>query len=231
MSPPTTPARRKQRPKRNGDPNTRGRPHDLDRPVTFGGQTLPAAQAVVTIMRSGEPLYLAADACGLGRETCYGWRRDGTRIASELHEGRVTPDQLTDYETAAVAFSEGVTRAEAEAEAMMAARLGTVAAGGYVRRRTVTERDGDGNVTLVRETEETMPPDPKALTFWLERRGAARWARTQRVEHALGSGEPRAQTESPLDVLAEKLRAIDRRKTAGAKLTAVETTAVEDGAA
>lgn len=220
-------APRKRQPKRNGDPHRPGRPHDLDRPVSFGGQQLGAAEAIVAIMRSGEPLYLAADACGIHKETAYTWRRDGTRIASELHEGRITEDQLTDYERAALAFSDSAMRAEAEAEAMMAARLGAVAAGGHVKRRSVVEYDRDGTEVRRTEYEETLPPEPKALTFWLERRAPERWGRTQRIEHALGVEGPMVQTDRPIERLAEALRAIERRKNAGAKLAAVETTAEE----
>lgn len=227
---PTKRAPRKEQPKRNGTPDQPGRPHDLDRPVDFGGKTLPAAEAIVAIMRSGEPLYLAADACGIAKQTAYEWRRVGARVASELLETRVTETDLTDYEAACLRFSDSAMRAEAEAEAMMAARLGAVAAGGHVKRRVVVEYDRNGDEVKRTEYEETMPPDGKALGFWLERRGAPRWGRVQRIEHAIGAEGPVVQTSSPLEQLADKLRAIERRKTAGAKLAAVETTAEEQSA-
>lgn len=219
-----TTTKRKRRPKRNGDPHHVGRPHDLDRPVTFGGRELTASEAIIAIMRSGEPLYLAARACGLHHDTAYNWRSDGQRIASDLAEHRRELDDLTDYERAALAFSEGVSRAEAEAEALMAARLGQAAAGGTIRRRTVTEYDRNGNALTTKVTEETMPPDPKAAMFWLERRGPERWGRAQRLEHVAGDGPGTVQTDrSPLERLAEQLDAIARRRSAGAaRLAAVD---------
>src|SRR5690606_37349896 len=42
-----TTTKRKRRPKRNGDPHHVGRPHDLDRPVTFGGRELTASEAII----------------------------------------------------------------------------------------------------------------------------------------------------------------------------------------
>lgn len=222
---------RKRQPKRNGDPTSAGRPHDLDRPVQFGGTTLPAAEAVAAIMRSGEPLYLAATACGLNPDTCYGWRRDGQRVFSELHEGRITDDQLTDYQRAALRFSEGASRAEAEAEAMMAARIGAAAAGGQVKTRTVIEYDADGNEVARRETRESVLADPKAAMFWLERRAPQRWGRAQRIELAQGADGPVVQTDTPLERLTAALGEIERRRSSGRRqLAAVETTATEEAA-
>lgn len=219
--PKATPTKRPAR-KRNGDPKRPGRPHDLDRPVSFGGRTAPASEAIVAIMRSGEPLYLASRACGIHPDTAYNWRADGARISSQMIEDRLTAAQLTDYQRAALAFSEQVSRAEAEAEALMAARLGQVAAGGQVRRRTVTEYDGQGNTILTRVTEETTPPDGKAVAFWLERRSPERWGRAQRIEIAQGADGARVQVESPLEKITEALRGIERRKAAAPALAVVE---------
>lgn len=214
---------RKRQPKRNGDPHQPGRPHDLDRPVQFGGTTLGAAEAVTAIMRSGEPLYLAATACGLNPDTCYTWRRDGQRIFTELHEGRRTDTDLTDYERAALAFSESASRAEAEAEAMMAARIGAAAAGGQTKTRTVIEYDADGTEVGRRTTTENVLADPKAAMFWLERRAPQRWGRAQRIELAAGAEGPVVQTESPLQRLTEALGEIERRRSKGTPQLAAVT--------
>jgi hypothetical protein len=225
-------AARKAAPKRNGTPAKPGRPHDLDRPVQFGGTQLPAADAVVAIMSSGEPLSLAARACGLNPDTVYTWRSDGQRIWSQLTEGKLDETKLTDYQAAALRFSEGASRAEAEAEALMAARIGAAAAGGFVQRREVIEYDRDGNELGRKVTEATIPPDPKASMFWLERRASQRWGRAQRIELAAGAEGPVVQTESPLERLSEALAEIEQRRSKGrAQLAAVEITATEEQAA
>lgn len=215
-------APRAPRGKRNGTPGRPGRPHDLDRPVPQpSGTTIPAAEAIIRQLRTGLPLAESALSVGVDRATAYRWRGDGAAVQAGIHEGRLNPDQLTDYQTAVASFYDDATRAEAEAEALNATRLSSIARGGHVTTREIIEYDSNDNIVSRKVTTATLAPDPKAVMFWLERRAPARWGRSQRIEHALGAEGPLVQTDGALERLTAELAAIARRKQAGAAQLAV----------
>ena len=218
--------------KRNGNPG-QGRPHDLDRPVPQpDGTTTTTAEAIVDQIRTGLPIAESALSVGVDKATAYRWRGDGAAIRSGIFEGRLHPDDLTDYQDACSRFYDDVTRAEAEAEALNATRLSTLATGGHVTTREVIEYDANDNIKSRTVTTATLPPDPKAVMFWLERRASQRWGRTQRIEHALGDGTPIVQTDqgrSPLDKLTAALAAIEQRREAASSI--IEAQATEERSA
>jgi hypothetical protein len=223
--------KRSRTPRRNGDPHKPGRPHDLDRPIPQpDGTTIPAAEAIVRQMRTGLPIAQAAKAIGIDRATALGWRGDGATIRQRINDAVLTPDDLTRYQTAALAFFDAALQAEAHAEALYAARLSSAAAGGYVIERVVEEFDRSGNLLGKRVTRQNVPPDTKATTFWLQTRAPERWGRAQRIELGMADGPARVQTDSPLTQLAEALEAIERRKAEGAKLAAVPIEVTEASA-
>lgn len=215
--------------KRNGNPRKQGRPHDLDKPVLQpNGTIIEAAEAIVRQLRTGLPLGESALSVGVDRSTAYRWRGDGAATRAALLEQRLQPTDLTDYQHAVVAFYDSATRAEAEAEALNATRLASLARGGHVTTRELIEYDASDNVVSRKVTTATLPPDPKAVMFWLERRAPERWGRSQRIEHALGADGPRVATESPLERIQEALGAIERRKDASRRFSVVDTESEEE---
>lgn len=223
----------KRTPKRNGTPGTPGRPHDLDRPIPQpgGAPPIPASEAVLRQMRTGLPLAESAQSVGLSRATAYHWRGEGAAVTQALADGQLQEDKLTAYQQACRTFFDGAMQAEAHAVALNAARLQQLASGGYTTTREVTDYDASGNVLGKRVTTATVPPDTKAVTFFLERRAVNLFGKAIRVEHAAGAEGPLVQTESPLAKLAEALEGIERRREQGrAQLAIIEVEEAEQEA-
>lgn len=198
----------------------RGRPTSLDLPVPLHGTVLPQGEAIAKLVRTGLPVKEAAQALGLDYSAAYRCLGDGRVVAGLLWEGRLTEADLTDFQAAALAFYHHVDKAEAEAIALHTSALAKHATGGNVRRRTVTTYDSAGQVTGTQTTEEILPPEVRASTFFLERRRPDEWGRTERREHAIVGGEATVGTARPLDRLLDALDQIERRKAAGAGIAA-----------
>lgn len=197
-----------------------GKPHTLDRPVPVYATILPSGEALAELVRTGLPIKEAAQALGLDWSGAYRCLGDGRVVAGLLWEGRLEDDQLTDYQQAALRYFHLVDAAEAEAIALHTRALASHAQGGNVRTRETVTLDKDGNEVGKTVTTETLPPDVRATTFWLERRVPGLFGRTERREHALVGGDATVGVASPREKLAEALAQITRRKAAGAGVVA-----------
>lgn len=214
----TTAAAAGAKPRQKG---RRGQPTALDRPVPLHATILPSGEALAELVRTGLPIKEAAQALGLDWSGAYRCLGDGRVVAGLLWEGRLEPDQLTDYQRAALDYFHLVDAAEAEALAIHTRVIQEAALGGHhVRKRTTRTYNAKGEETGRTETEEVIPPDLRASVFWTERRRPDLFGRTERREHALVGGDATVGTASPREKLAEALAQIARRKEQGAGVVA-----------
>lgn len=159
--------------------------HDQGRPVTV-------AEHVVAAIRAGNYVEAAAASAGVNKDTVYDWLRQGARLNTDYHQGRITLPRPGSTDRQLMEFSDAVAAAEAEWEVAANATLERLSRPRQVEEtRTTVETPADGKpvttktVTL-RKTEEA---DPATIRWRLERRYPNRYGRT-RVEVSGPDGGP-----------------------------------------
>lgn len=179
-----------------------GRPLKLDAIVgqTEDGQPITAGDRVLELTRTtwSPRRYIAAHA-GLNHVTLNSWRREGGLARAAMARG----EKVTQNQRRLAAFLTAWEKAEAEA---VAARLGVIreaAAGGWVKTKTVTKVNADGEVVETTTTTETLAPEWQAAAWMLERRRPEDFGR--RVEVTGKDGSPLIPKEDRAGQLAASL--------------------------
>lgn len=183
--------------------NPVGRPLKIDKvidrredgtPVTIGERIIELTRTVWAPHR-----FTAAHA-NLTADGLEKWIRQG----SQAREAMVRGEKVTANQRRLAKFVTELEKAEAEA---VAARLGTIqgaAAGGWVKRKTVTKTDAEGNEEVT-VTEETIPPEWTAAAWQLERRLRSEFGRTLNAEVTGKDGSPLIPKEDRAGQLAASL--------------------------
>jgi hypothetical protein len=142
------------KPKPPAERRKAGRPSKLDQSML---------ERITNLVRAGNYLETAAQACGINKETLHRWLREGARAASgQMHE-----------------FSESIHRAQAEAEArdlMVIDQAGTPHDVEEVKERWEDGKLVERTVTRRREF------DWKAKAWRLERRLPMKYGRRDRLD-------------------------------------------------
>jgi hypothetical protein len=176
------------------------------------------SEAVVDLIRLGNYMDTACWFVGISVSTVKLWGRTGEAALGRLEAGAKRRD-LSAYQRHCADFLTAVRAAQADSEQRDVSRLAALARGGIPLVRT-TERwatGEDGQEVLVERTRVTTEslPDPRVLTWRLERRFPDRWAR--RAEPDVDDvGD--TDDEFGDDPVAEALRQLEdteRRQTEG----------------
>jgi hypothetical protein len=154
-------------------------------------------ERIVTALRAGNYLTIAAEYAGVNRATVFRWLAQADEVGA--------PKAIRD-------FRDAVVRARAEAEHRMVDIAGRAAAGGTLVRRT-TRTLPDGSVEV---DEQWTPPDGRVALDFLGRAFPDRWSRRTEVTGA--DGGPVQMTSQTLVVHAQRISEHLRRNGVPAEL-------------
>lgn len=174
-------------PKKPGPPNQHLVDPRLGRPTKL---TPALRERIVKLIKSGNFLETAAEACGIGRATVFRW-------IQEANEGHPDPSRTE--------FRDAVIQARAEAESLMVGLVFRAAMGGVITKE-ITRTLPDGTV----ESETTYsPPDGRVGLEFLSRAFPDRWKKQNNnlIEVSGPGGGPVQVEDSRFSVLAQRLQA------------------------
>lgn len=148
-----------------------GRPTSLHDPTERvvrtpdGERTLTVAEAIITDLATGAAIKQSVERV-VPMQTYRRWMRDGIRLILNPPSGRT----LTEYEDQVTDFCYRAMRAEAEGAQRMYGVVAADALQPQVTTRREYEVDKDGERKLVREVEETKPPNAQSARWLLQHR-------------------------------------------------------------
>lgn len=168
------------------------------------------ANKVLAAARAHQRIEVAAEIAGVGRETLYGWLRQGARARDHLARGE-RPSALTPLERRCAEFTDDLMRALAFAEGTAVNSVVRAGSQPSVETKRTTRCVGlnDEGVPIYAEevTTTERPPDWRAHTWWLERRVTAYHLR-QSVELTGADGGPiEIDFAARLEGVVQKIRA------------------------
>lgn len=146
-----------------------GRPSDIDkiigtRPTPEGPVDVTVADRILASLRVGAPLYEAADAAGVGRETVRGWIKLAGTLTVQ-HAGNLDRATLTAFERRCIEFSGSVEEARA-AWLIDTLTIHERLARGGIPQEIITVKTDAGGVELERSVRTTATlPSERALEW------------------------------------------------------------------
>lgn len=146
---------------------------------------------ILAKLLAGVPLADAVAAAGISRHVFREWRREGQRVLTAVLAGERARSDLSADERRLAAFAQDVETAESTAKADLLDLLQRIAQGGIETTDTTTVVTVDANGTpLRRQVEEkrsTTLPSAQAITWLLEHRWPADFARRTEITGAGGA--------------------------------------------
>lgn len=146
-----------------------GRPSPIDKVI--GHRDVDGQQIEVTVfdrivasVRVCAPLYEAADAAGVGRDTVAGWIKLAGKLELQ-HRGSLENVELTHHERRCIEFSQAVREARAQWVIDANTLHERIARGGIPQEVTTEERDEAGKLLKRTVRRTTTSPDPRTLEW------------------------------------------------------------------
>lgn len=168
---------------------------------------LTALDRVVELLRVGVDLDHVGGSIGVRPAELRGWLRNANSLYEDLRHGRRWPTYSLEQQ-ALVHFAINAAGAISDWVARQEAMLEQLGRGGYeqVEVRTV---ETDGRIKSRTETRSRLAPDPRVLTWRLERRLPALYGRRTEVhltgEDTSADDDVRARLMARLTEVAERL--------------------------
>lgn len=200
-----------------------GRPLRITHTTTLNGATMTAGEAIITLLAAGHTLPNACDLAGVAEAAARKWLRTGKTALDRRADGAKRRD-LTANQRLCADFTLAARDAALQLEHRALAKLQEIGEGGIMsvtlreESEIIYDRDGQATerVTARTRTVTRSQPNPRVLTWLLERRYPDQWAPRQQVDVHL-EGDVGGGPDPEVEVLAA-LAEIRRRETEAAAM-------------